>query len=63
VAARLVADIIEEFEFDLTALTLRPYDDGRFILRVNGDTVYDKERTGKFPKYSDDIREKLGSLV
>lgn len=58
-AARLVADIVEDFEPDLTALTVRPFDDGRFLVRRNGQTIYDKERTGKFPKYGEDIKPKL----
>lgn len=62
-AARLVASIVDDFEFDLTALTVRPYDDGRFIVRVNGHTLYDKERTGKFPKYTDDIKPRLAELA
>lgn len=45
----------------MTSLLLRPFDDGRFIVRVNGEPIYDKERTGKFPKYEDDIKPKLAS--
>jgi len=63
VAARLVADIVDDFEFDLSSLTLRPFDDGRFLLKVNGQVLYDKERTGKFPKYADDIKDKLAGLA
>lgn len=58
-ASRLVADIVRDFESDLTSLTLRPFDDGRFILLRDGATLYDKDRTGKFPKYADDIKPKL----
>lgn len=58
-AARLVADIIGEFEPDLTSLTLRPYDDGRFVIRLNGKSIYDMERTGRFPKYDTDLQPAL----
>ena len=59
----MVADIVDDFEFDLSSLTLRPFDDGRFLLKVNGQVLYDKERTGKFPKYADDIKDKLAGLA
>ena len=41
---------------DLASLTLRPFDDGRFIVFVDRDRVFDKERTGRFPKYEEDIK-------
>jgi len=40
-------------------MVIRPYDDGRFLVRVDGQQIYDKERTGTFPKYEDDIKPKL----
>jgi predicted Rdx family selenoprotein len=54
-----VAEIVRDFEPDLDSLTLRPFDDGRFILFRNGSVLYDKEKTGKFPKYEQDVRPKL----
>ena len=60
-AARLVADIVRDFENRLESLTVRPFDDGRFLLKVNGQTIFDKERTGMFPKYAEEIKPKLGS--
>jgi predicted Rdx family selenoprotein len=62
VASRLEADIFRDFEPDLSSFTLRPFDDGRFIVKVNGQALYDKERTGKFPKYADDIKDKLSEF-
>jgi predicted Rdx family selenoprotein len=59
VASRLVAEIVRDFEPDLVSLTLRPFDDGRFILFRNGSVLYDKEKTGKFPKYEQDVKPKL----
>jgi predicted Rdx family selenoprotein len=50
---------VRDFEPRLTSLCLRPYDDGRFIVRVNGETVYDKERTDRFPHYEQDIKPRL----
>jgi predicted Rdx family selenoprotein len=58
-ASRLVADVVRDFEPDLSSLTLRPFDDGRFVVRVNGSVVFDMERTGRFPKYPEEIKPKL----
>ena len=55
----MVADVIRDFEFDLTSLTLRPFDDGRFKVFKDGSVVFDMERTGKFPKYDQDVKPKL----
>lgn len=60
-ASRLVAEIVEDFEPDISSLTIRPYDDGRFLVQMNGRTIYDKDRTGRFPKYADDIKTKLAT--
>lgn len=58
-AARLVAEIMRDHEERLTALTIRPFDDGRFIVIKDGTTVYDEDRTGRFPKYEQDIKPAL----
>lgn len=58
-AARLVADIVRDHEEELSVLTIRPFDDGRLVVRVNGQTIYDLDRAGKFPKYDADIKPKL----
>ncbi|HCG03111.1 MAG TPA: hypothetical protein DEV93_21550 [Chloroflexi bacterium] len=58
-ASRLVADVMRDFEPDLDSLTLRPFDDGRFIVYRNGKVLFDKEKSGKFPKYDQDIKPKL----
>ena len=58
-AARLVADIIRDHEERLTSLTIRPFDDGRFMVIKDGTTVYDKDWTGKFPKYEQDVNPAL----
>ena len=54
--------MVRDFEQALTSVVIRPYDDGRFVVRANGKTVYDKENTGRFPKYDEDIKPKLASL-
>ena len=54
-----MADIVRDQEEALSSLTIRPFDDGRFLIRLNGQTIYDKDRTGKFPKYDADIKAKL----
>jgi predicted Rdx family selenoprotein len=57
-----VAHIIEDFEFAISSLTLRMHDDGRFVAFADGNVLYDKERTGKFPEYATDIKPKLARL-
>jgi predicted Rdx family selenoprotein len=61
VAASLVADIVRDFEGDLSSLTLLPFDDGRFLVKADGRTIFDKDRTGSFPKYLEEIKPKLAS--
>lgn len=56
-----MADIVRDYEEELSVLTVRPFDDGRFLIRLNGHTLYDLERTGKFPKYDADIKPKLAA--
>lgn len=60
-AARLVADMVRDHEEELSVLTIRPFDDGRFLVRLDGKTIYDMDRTGKFPKYDTDIKPKLAA--
>lgn len=60
-AARLVAEMVRDFEEKLSVLTIRPFDDGRFLIRVDGEILYDMDRTGRFPKYTDDIKPKLSA--
>lgn len=53
---------MRDFEQSLRALTIRPYDDGRFIVVANGKAIFDMDRNGKFPKYEVDIKVKLDRL-
>jgi predicted Rdx family selenoprotein len=62
-ASRLVADIVRDFEPELSSLIVRTFDDGRFVVLVNGETLYDKNREGRFPNYADDIRQGLASKI
>jgi predicted Rdx family selenoprotein len=59
----VVANVVRDFEPDLTSLTLRPYDDGRFVVLLNGKPIYDKDRTGRFPQYDNDIKPKLSDAA
>jgi selT/selW/selH-like putative selenoprotein len=59
VAAKLLGEIIRDYEPDIESVTLRPYDDGRFIVFRDGAVVFNKEQTGKFPRYDDDIKPRL----
>ena len=56
-----MANIFRDFEEELASLTITPYDDGRFVILLDGKTIYDKDRTGKFPNYDADLKPKLSS--
>ena len=55
----MVAKIVNDFEQALSSLVIRPFDDGRFIVRLDGATIFDKDRTGAFPKYDTEIKPRL----
>jgi len=59
VASRLVANIVRDYEPELASLTLRPFDDGRFIVFVDRERLFDKDKTGSFPKYDEEIKPDL----
>ena len=50
---------MQDFEPSIASLVIRPYDDGRFLVLLGGKTIYDKDRTGRFPKYDGDIKPRL----
>jgi predicted Rdx family selenoprotein len=54
-----VANVIQDFELHISSIVIRPYDDGRFLVLLGGQTIYDKDRTGRFPKYDVDIKPRL----
>ncbi|GAC1322077.1 MAG: hypothetical protein NVS2B16_13410 [Chloroflexota bacterium] len=51
--------MVQDFEPDLTSLILRPFDDGRFIVTIGAERVFDREKTGKFPNYDEEIKPAL----
>lgn len=57
-----MGDIVRDFEPELRALTLRPFDDGRFIVLRDGKSIFDMDRTEAFPKYEAEIKPRLGSV-
>lgn len=58
-ASRLVAEIVRDFEGSLSALMVRPFDDGRFTVRLNGKPIFQKQEAGRFPSYDQDIKPQL----
>lgn len=59
----LTADLLQEFERDLEALTLIPSDGGRFEVTLDGDLVYSKLATGRHTTTAEItalVRQKLG---
>jgi selT/selW/selH-like putative selenoprotein len=50
---------LTEYKQRISALTLAPYDDGRFEVFINGQKIYSKHTTGRFPEYKE-IRTALG---
>jgi len=51
--------VVRDFEPELSSLSIKPFDDGRFVILLNGKKIYDKDRTGRFPNYDNDIKPKL----
>jgi len=59
----LTADLLQEFERDIEALTLIPSDGGRFEVTLDGDLVYSKLATGRHTTTAEIaalVRRKLG---
>jgi selenoprotein W-related protein len=42
-----MAELLQEFEFEIESFTLVPSDGGRFEVKVNDKTVYSKIQTGR----------------
>jgi predicted Rdx family selenoprotein len=59
----VVANVVRDFEPELSSLTVRPFDDGRFIILLNGKRIYDMDRTGRFPNYDNDLKPKLSGAA
>lgn len=58
----MVDQLLEEFEHDITNLTLIPSKDGLYEVVVDGDLIYSKKATGEHADYEDvapKIRERL----
>jgi len=46
----LAADLLPHFKTDIEELTLVPSDGGRFEIFADGDQIYSKLETGRFPE-------------
>lgn len=60
----MVEGLLEEFEPDISDLTLVPSRGGAFEVAVDGDLVYSKKETGRHAEYEEvaaPIRERLGT--
>ena len=58
----MVAALLEEFEHDITNITLLPSRGGVFEVTVDGDLIYSKKATGVHAEYEDvagPIRERM----
>jgi selT/selW/selH-like putative selenoprotein len=53
---------LTEYKQRVGSLTLAPYDDGRFEVFVNGQKIYSKHATGRFPEYQE-VRAALEKQV
>jgi selenoprotein W-related protein len=51
-ALDLVKRILNDFDDDISELTLVPASDGIFDVEVDGKTVHSKHKTGLFPEYA-----------
>jgi len=47
----LAEQLLTEYKQRIRALTLAPYDDGRFEVFVGRKKIYSKHATGNFPEY------------
>ncbi len=45
--------ILTEFKQKVRELRLAPFDDGRFEVFVNGEKIYSKLSTHRFPEYAE----------
>ena len=50
---RMVSALLEEFEHDITTITLLPSRGGVFEVTVDGDLIYSKKDTGEHAEYED----------
>jgi len=48
----LTEQLIVKYKAKIQKLTLVPSDGGRFELTIDGDLVYSKLQTGKFPEWA-----------
>jgi selenoprotein W-related protein len=47
---RLADDLLQKFEMEIEGLTLVPSNGGRYEISVNGQLVFSKLKTGRFPE-------------
>jgi selenoprotein W-related protein len=47
---RLADDMLQKFETEIESLTLVPSNGGRYEISVNGQLIYSKLKTGRFPE-------------
>jgi selenoprotein W-related protein len=56
--------LLDRFEEYLDEIALKPSDGGRFEVTVDGELVYSKQATGRFPEEDELVRvvgERLGA--
>jgi selenoprotein W-related protein len=58
----LTERLLKEYKQKIEELSLAPYGDGRFEVIVDGQKVYSKLETGKFPKDKAVVKD-VGKLV
>ena len=49
-AVRLADDLLQKFETKIESLTLVPSSGGRYEISVNGQLLFSKLKTGRFPE-------------
>ena len=47
---RLAEDLLQKFETKIESLTLVPSNGGRYEISVNGQLIFSKLKTGRFPE-------------
>jgi selenoprotein W-related protein len=58
----LTEKVLKQYKRKLESLTLIPSDGGRFELSVDGEQIYSKLQTGRFPD-EDEMLEEIGKRL
>jgi selenoprotein W-related protein len=61
-AAWMAQELLTTFEKELTEVALKPGTGGIFDVRVNGQTVFSRKETGRFPE-SKELKQRVRDVI